>query len=173
MIFVNSMSDLFHEGLPVEFIRRVFKVMKDCRQHTFQVLTKRSERLRELAADFDWPSNVWMGVSVESNEYTYRIDDLRCTPAAVKFLSLEPLVEDVGIIDLSGIDWAIAGGESGPGARRWLRHGCARYAISAWKLTSRSISSNGEASTRSVLAEFWMGGRGISFPSRWWRSATS
>ena len=125
MIFVNSMSDLFHEGVPVAFIRRVFRVMKDCRQHTFQVLTKRSERLRKLADDLEWPSNVWMGVSVESNEYTYRIDDLRCTPAAVKFLSLEPLVGDVGILDLSRIDWAIAGGESGPGARSmdpaWVR----------------------------------------------------
>lgn len=125
MIFVNSMSDLFHEGVPVEFIRKVFTVMGDCGQHTFQVLTKRSDRLREIANELEWASNIWMGVSVESDEYKYRIDDLRSTPASVKFLSLEPLVGDVGILDLSGIDWAIAGGESGPGARpmnpAWVR----------------------------------------------------
>lgn len=125
VIFVNSMSDLFHEGVPVEFIRRVFKVMKDCRQHTFQVLTKRSGRLLELANDIEWPSNVWMGVSVENQDFTYRIDDLRKTPAVVKFLSIEPLLGDVGTLDLNGIDWAIAGGESGPGARpmdpSWVR----------------------------------------------------
>lgn len=125
MIFVNSMSDLFHEDVPVEFIIRVFKAMKECRQHTFQVLTKRSERLCEVANDLVWPENVWMGVSVENHEYTTRIDDLRRTPAAVKFLSLEPLIGDVGTLNLSGIDWAIAGGESGPGARpmdpAWVR----------------------------------------------------
>lgn len=125
VIFVNSMSDLFHEDVTVEFIRKVFRVMNDCQQHTFQVLTKRSERLREIAPDLDWPANVWMGVSVENSEYKHRIDDLRATRALVKFLSLEPLVGDVGILDLSGIDWAIAGGESGPGARAmevaWVR----------------------------------------------------
>lgn len=125
IIFVNSMSDLFHEAIPLDFIRKVFKVMKDCSQHTFQVLTKRSERLREVAGDLDWPGNVWMGVSVESREYLFRIDHLRATPAAIKFLSLEPLLGDVGLLDLQGIDWAIAGGESGPGARpmdpTWVR----------------------------------------------------
>lgn len=125
IIFVNSMSDLFHEDVDLEFISKVFKVMKDCKQHTFQVLTKRAKRLHELACELEWPANVWMGVSVESAEFTHRIDDLRSTPAAVKFLSLEPLVGDVGTLDLLGIDWAIAGGESGPGARpmeiSWVR----------------------------------------------------
>ena len=124
-IFVNSMSDLFHEEVPFEFIFRVFEVMKDCSQHTFQVLTKRSERLRAIAENLSWPSNVWMGVSVENADYKYRIDDLRVIPATVKFLSLEPLLGDLGDLDLSKIDWAIAGGESGPGARpvdpAWVR----------------------------------------------------
>lgn len=125
MIFVNSMSDLFHEDVPLDYIRKVFKVMGECRQHTFQVLTKRSSRLLEVANELDWPNNVWMGVSVENRDYTYRIDNLRQTPATVKFLSLEPLINDVGILELTGIDWAIAGGESGPGARavdpEWIR----------------------------------------------------
>ncbi|MDG3443434.1 DUF5131 family protein [Nitrospirillum amazonense] len=125
VIFVNSMSDLFHEDVPIPFIQKVFRVMQDCRQHTFQILTKRSERLRDLAENLDWPRNVWMGVSVENNEHIYRINDLRNTPAAIKFLSLEPLIGDVGTLNLSKIDWAIAGGESGPGARpmapEWVR----------------------------------------------------
>ncbi|MBZ9764880.1 phage Gp37/Gp68 family protein [Mesorhizobium sp. CA8] len=125
MIFVNSMSDLFHEGIPIDFIKKVFRVMKDCPQHTFQVLTKRSGRLRDVADALEWPANVWMGVSVENLEYVHRIDDLRDTPAAVKFLSLEPLLGHVGLLDLRGISWAIAGGESGPGARpmdpAWVR----------------------------------------------------
>ncbi|ARO25012.1 phage Gp37/Gp68 family protein [Rhizobium sp. S9] len=125
MIFVNSMSDLFHEDVPIDFVSRVFDVMKDCSRHTFQVLTKRSDRLRSVADRLDWPSNVWMGVSVENGDYKHRIDDLRATPAAVKFLSLEPLVGDLGVLDLGDIDWAIAGGESGPGARpmeaAWVR----------------------------------------------------
>ncbi len=125
MIFVNSMSDLFHEGVPLSFIREVFEVMKECRQHTFQVLTKRSDRLLELSTELEWSENIWMGVSVESAEYLFRIDDLRNSHAKVKFLSLEPLVGDVGTLDLSEIDWAIAGGKSGPGARpmdpAWVR----------------------------------------------------
>lgn len=125
MIFVNSMSDLFHEDVPLSFIKDVFQVMRDCSQHTFQVLTKRSSRLREIGSQLDWAPNVWMGVSVENAEYTYRIDNLRQTPAAVRFLSLEPLIGDVGRLELSGVDWAIAGGESGPGARfmapEWVR----------------------------------------------------
>jgi len=125
MIFVNSMSDLFHEDVPLSFIRRVFAVMRRCSQHTFQVLTKRSERLAELAPKLDWSPNVWMGVSVENASYVRRIDDLRRTNAAVRFLSLEPLLGDVGTLDLRGISWAIAGGESGPGARhmdpQWVR----------------------------------------------------
>ena len=125
MIFVNSMSDLFHNAVPLAFIRRIFRVMEECSHHTFQVLTKRSSRLFALSDKLDWPPNVWMGVSVENADYTYRIDNLRHTQAQVKFLSLEPLIGDVGKLDLSGVNWAIAGGESGPGSRsmdpRWVR----------------------------------------------------
>lgn len=125
MIFVNSMSDLFHEDVPLYFIERVFEVMRECSRHTFQVLTKRSDRLKELSPFLRWSPNIWMGVSVESADYTFRIDDLRESSALTKFLSLEPLVGDVGEMNLNGIDWAIAGGESGPGARYmnpdWVR----------------------------------------------------
>ena len=117
LVFVNSMSDLFHEEIPVEFIRRVFVTMQQAHWHTFQVLTKRSERLAELAAKLPWPKNVWMGVSVENDEVIGRIDNLRSVGAAVRFLSLEPLLGPLPDLDLKGIDWAIVGGESGPGAR--------------------------------------------------------
>jgi protein gp37 len=116
-IFVNSMSDLFHKDVPTTFIRRVFDVMVRADQHVFQVLTKRSERLAELAPSLPWPDNVWAGVSVESAEYVCRMDDLRSTPAEVCFVSFEPLLGPVGELDLEGIEWAIVGGESGPGAR--------------------------------------------------------
>jgi protein gp37 len=123
-IFVNSMSDLFHRDVPVDFIDRVFDVMNQAHWHQFQVLTKRSDRLRELSPRLPWAHNIWMGVSVESDQYTFRIDDLRETGAAIKFLSLEPLLGPLPNLDLSGIDWAIVGGESGPGARamdeRWV-----------------------------------------------------
>ena len=117
VIFVNSMSDLFHEQVPIEFIQSVFDVMRSASWHVFQVLTKRSERLAECAPRINWPNNVWMGVSVENEDYTCRIDDLRRTPATVKFISFEPLLAPVGELNLSGIDWAIVGGESGPHAR--------------------------------------------------------
>jgi len=117
MIFVNSMSDLFHEDVPLEFIHRVFDVMRRASWHTFQVLTKRSKRLRELNPEIDWPANVWMGVSVENQDYTFRIEHLRRTDAHVKFLSLEPLLGPLPRLNLRGIDWVIVGGESGPGAR--------------------------------------------------------
>jgi len=117
MIFVNSMSDLFHEDVPSEFVHRVFDVMRRASWHTFQVLTKRSRRLLELSPQIDWPPNVWMGVSVESQGYTFRIDDLRRTGARVEFLSLEPLIGPLPRLHLQGIDWVIVGGESGPGAR--------------------------------------------------------
>jgi len=125
MIFVNSMSDLFHENVPAEFIDEVFSVMRGTPQHIYQVLTKRSERLAELSDTIDWPANVWMGVSVESSQVFSRIDDLRSTGAAVKFLSCEPLIGPLDGIALDGMDWVIAGGESGPGARpmqaSWVR----------------------------------------------------
>jgi protein gp37 len=116
-IFVNSMSDLFHKDVPVEFVLKVFDVMQRAHWHTFQVLTKRAERLEELSPQIDWPDNVWMGVSVENGDYTYRIDHLRRTEAQVKFLSLEPLLGPLHNLNLEGIHWAIVGGESGPGAR--------------------------------------------------------
>lgn len=117
MIFVNSMSDLFHERVPLAFIKRVFATMQDAHWHRFQVLTKRSSRLAELSRLLPWPSNVWMGVTVEDSSAKVRIDHLRCTPARVKFLSVEPLLGPLGRTDLEGIDWVIVGGESGPGAR--------------------------------------------------------
>ena len=117
LIFVNSMSDLFHNEVPAEFILSVFSTMTRARWHTFQVLTKRSERLRDLAAHIGWPANVWVGVSVENQDAARRIGDLRQVPAAVRFLSLEPLLGPLENLDLTGIDWVIAGGESGPGAR--------------------------------------------------------
>ncbi len=116
-VFVNSMSDLFHEEVPFEFVAEVFAVMRAAHWHRFQVLTKRSERLAELAGDLPWPPNVWMGVSVENADYLWRIDDLLRVPAAVRFLSLEPLLGPVSDLDLNGIGWVIVGGESGPGAR--------------------------------------------------------
>ena len=117
MVFVNSMSDLFHEDVPLEFIQKVFDVMRRADWHTYQVLTKRSERLLELDPVLSWLPHIWMGVTVESADYTYRMDHLRRTRAAVKFLSLEPLLGPIPHLDLTGIHWAVVGGESGPGAR--------------------------------------------------------
>lgn len=116
-IFVNSMSDLFHEDVPLSFILEVFDVMRRASWHDFQILTKRSARLLELSPELEWPRNVWMGVSVENADYTFRIQHLRLTGAAVKFLSLEPLLGPLPALNLSGIDWVIVGGESGPMAR--------------------------------------------------------
>lgn len=124
-VFVNSMSDLFHKDVPTEFIRRVFEVMEQCPQHEFQVLTKRADRLEGIAPELVWPRNVWMGVSVEDRPSLWRMGHLRHVPAAVRFLSVEPLLERLGPLDLRGIDWVIVGGESGPGARPmqadWVR----------------------------------------------------
>ena len=121
MVFVNSMSDLFHEVAPEAFIQRVFDVMRRASWHTFQVLTKRSRRLLALSNAIEWPGNVWMGVSVENQAYVHRIDHLRRTDARVRFLSLEPLLGPLPHLDLSGIDWVIVGGESGPRARPMMR----------------------------------------------------
>ena len=124
MVFVNSMSDLLHEDVPLDFIQRVFGVMRRANWHTFQILTKRAERLLELDPLLAWPPNVWMGVTVERADYLYRIDRLRRTCAPVKFLSLEPLLGLIPELDLEGIHWVVVGGESGPGARpmdpRWV-----------------------------------------------------
>ncbi|MBI4683079.1 MAG: phage Gp37/Gp68 family protein [Nitrospirae bacterium] len=116
-IFVNSMSDLFLKDVPFDFIKKVFDVMSKAHWHTFQVLTKRSERLIELNHALPWAVNIWMGVTVESKDYTHRIDDLRNSGAYIKFLSIEPLLGPLPELNLEGIDWVIAGGESGPGAR--------------------------------------------------------
>ncbi|MGW3661456.1 DUF5131 family protein [Streptomyces sp. NPDC005151] len=113
-VFVNSMSDLFHARVPLDFVRQVFQVMADTPQHTYQVLTKRARRLRQVADKLDWPANVWMGVSVESAKELARVDDLRRVPAAVRFLSCEPLLGPLNGLDVTNIDWVIAGGESGP-----------------------------------------------------------
>jgi protein gp37 len=117
VVFVNSMSDLFHEKVPLEFITKVFETMRKCPQHTFQVLTKRSERLRGVASALQWPRNVWMGVSVEDKRVLHRILDLQSVSAAVRFLSLEPLLGPLDDLPLEGIHWVIVGGESGPHAR--------------------------------------------------------
>ena len=116
-IFVNSMSDLFHKNVPLEFIQKVFDVMNKTPWHTYQVLTKRSDRLKELNKELTWGKNIWMGVSVENQDYTYRIDDLRNTNAYVKFLSVEPLIGPIRKLKLNKIKWVIVGGESGPKAR--------------------------------------------------------
>jgi protein gp37 len=124
-IFVNSMSDLFHQDIPFEFIQKIFQTMEKASWHTFQILTKRSERLVELAPRLPWSPNVWMGVSVENEKVVHRIDDLRNVPANIRFLSCEPLLGPLENLNLEGIHWVIVGGESGPGARpmkaEWVR----------------------------------------------------
>lgn len=117
MIFVNSMSDLFHKDVPLEFINRVFDTMNKAYWHTFQILTKRSSRLLDIDSKLNWSDNIWMGVSVENSEYTYRIDNLRQTHAKIRFLSIEPLLGPISDLNLNGINWVIVGGESGPGSR--------------------------------------------------------
>jgi len=125
MIFVDSMSDLFHEGIPVDYVRDVFDVMNQAHWHTFQVLTKRIERALELAEAFEWTANIWLGVSVENVECSYRAGMLTRVPAGTRFLSVEPLLERIPDLPLHGIDWVIVGGESGPRARPmepdWVR----------------------------------------------------
>jgi protein gp37 len=125
VIFVNSMSDLFHKDVPTDFVKRCFDVMQEASHHTFQVLTKRPNRVVEIANELPWPTNVWMGTSVENEAVTNRIDGLRGIPAAVRFLSMEPLLGPVPYLKLADIHWVIAGGESGPGSRpmdpQWVR----------------------------------------------------
>ena len=125
MIFVNSMSDLFHEAIPDEFIEEVFAVMAEAHWHVFQILTKRHERLVEIADQLEWPENVWMGVSVENPRFVHRADYLRQIPAAVRFVSAEPLLGSLNDLKLEELDWVIVGGESGPRHRpmriEWAR----------------------------------------------------
>ena len=126
VIFVNSMSDLFHKDVPDDFVLDIFSTMRQAQQHQYQILTKRAERLAKLSPELPWLKNIWMGVTVEASDYKYRIDYLRYTGAKIKFLSLEPLLGDLGELNLDGIDWVIVGGESGPGARPieigWVRN---------------------------------------------------
>lgn len=136
MVFVNSMSDLFHKGVPDSYIQQVFAVMEQCPQHTFQVLTKRAGRLARLAPRLPWPANVWMGVSVESLDFAWRVHYLQQVRAAIRFVSAEPLLASLKGLDLSDIQWVIAGGESQPGARpchpgwlRELRDACERAGV--------------------------------------------
>lgn len=125
MVFVNSMSDLFHPAVPDDFVRKVFEVMNEASWHTFQVLTKRADRLAELGPDLPWALNIWAGVSVETAAFNWRIDRLRQVPAAVRFLSIEPLLGPIDELNLEGISWVVVGGESGPRARpikpAWVR----------------------------------------------------
>lgn len=126
LVFVNSMSDILHKDVPLPYIEKIFKVMKEASWHQFQVLTKRSEQLAEVAAKLNWCRNIWMGVTVESADYKFRIEHLRKTPAYIKFLSLEPLLGSLGELNLDGINWVIVGGESGKGPIRpmnptWVR----------------------------------------------------
>lgn len=122
MIFVNSMSDLFHEDIPLFYVKEIFDVMESCPQHTFQVLTKRPERTAAVAKELPWPRNVWMGTSVEDSRVVDRIDSLCKVPAAIRFLSCEPLIGPLTRLSLEGIHWVIVGGESGPGARPMAEH---------------------------------------------------
>lgn len=117
VVFVNSMSDLFHPDVPVEFIKAVFLVMNQTQKHTYQILTKRSDRLLELSDQLSWTPNIWMGVSVESDDYTFRIQDLTSTGAYIKFVSIEPLIGAIKFLNINKIDWVIVGGESGHKAR--------------------------------------------------------
>ncbi len=121
MVFVNSMSDLFHNNIPLSFVKQIFQTMNKARWHCFQVLTKRSGRMFQLSNNFSWTSNIWMGVTVEEARYQYRINNLLESPATVKFLSLEPLLGPMPNLPLDGIDWVIVGGESGPGSRKMDR----------------------------------------------------
>lgn len=125
LVFVNSMSDLFHKSVPLEFINAVFDIMNRSPQHTFQVLTKRPDRVNQLNGTLNWTPNIWLGVSIESERWLSRLEKLKKTDAAIKFLSLEPLLEQLPDLPLEGIDWVILGGESGPGARPikvdWVR----------------------------------------------------
>ena len=117
MIFVNSMSDIFHEDIPLDFVKSIFETMNKAYWHTFQILAKRSIRMLELSDKLNWTPNIWTGVTVESYRYKYRIEHLKQIPANIKFLSLEPLIEPIGELNLNGINWVIVGGESGIGAR--------------------------------------------------------
>ncbi|WP_369212446.1 DUF5131 family protein [Streptomyces flavofungini] len=159
-VFINSMSDLFHARVPLSFVQQVFRVVADTPQHTYQVLTKRARRARQVADQLEWPPNLWMGVSVETSRELPRVDDLRRVPAALRFLSCEPLLGPLHGLDLDGIDWVIAGGESGPHHRpmdeSWvtdIRDACQRESVSFFfkQWGGRSPKSQG----RSLEGRTW------------------
>ncbi len=160
MIFVNSMSDLFHQDVPESFIQQAFAIMRLAHWHTFQVLTKRSERLLELDSSIAWPENVWIGVSVENQDYAFRVDHLRQTHARVKFLSLEPLLGPL-TLDLNGIRWVIVGASPAPKPGPWQRIGCRIFAGNARPSTCPSSSSSGAACAKNVMAGCWMAAPGM------------
>ena len=163
-IFVNSMSDLFHDEVPTKFIQDVFRVMREAKQHQFQVLTKRSTKLAELAPSLTWAENIWMGVTIETKKYLYRIDHLLETPAAIKFISFEPLLGPVGIFNPKGIDWVIVGGESGTSARPMKKKWAREVRDKCLSARSPSFSSSGEATIKVRPAACWMAGFGMSTP---------
>lgn len=144
-IFVNSMSDLFHDAIPLSFIQQVFDVMNKAYWHSFQILTKRADRLVEFAPYLQWSANIWMGVTVESPSYLSRLDYLRRVPASVRFLSLEPLLDPIPDINLLNVDWVIVGGESGPGARPMDKGGLWMFSKNALRQTYPFFSNNGVA----------------------------
>ncbi|MBX9624838.1 MAG: phage Gp37/Gp68 family protein [Gemmataceae bacterium] len=165
-IFVNSMSDLFHKDVPEEFIARVFDTMVRADWHQYQILTKRADRLEALAPRLPWPAHVWQGVSVESADYTFRIDHLRRTPAKVKFLSVEPLLGPIPDLDLAGIHWVIVGGESGPGCRPlepdWvlgIKDACARQGVPLF------VKQTGEKLARRLKLKSKKGGDAAEWPA--------
>jgi protein gp37 len=164
-IFVNSMSDLYHKDVPEDFILRVFDVMTRAHWHTFKILTKRADRLEQLSPRLPWPANVWQGVSVENADYTFRIDHLRRTGAKVKFLSVEPLLGPIPDLDLTGIDWVIVGGESGPGCRpmepEWvhqIRDACRRQGVALF------VKQTGEKLARRLKLKSKKGGDTAEWP---------
>jgi protein gp37 len=156
VVFVNSMSDLFHAKVPMDFVQRVFEVMAATPQHTYQILTKRAVRMAKLASRLDWPPNVWMGVSVENAQHLDRVDCLKRVPSAVRFVSAEPLLGPLGQVDLSDIDcWVIAGGESGAGARpvipAWLtelRDLCLHQDVAFFFIVLRELNPPDTVDTR-------------------------
>jgi protein gp37 len=164
MIFVNSMSDLFQDAVPHEFIGAVWAQMAAAKQHTFQVLTKRAERMAEISETLPVLPNVWLGVSVENGEHAFRLEYLRRTAAAIRFVSFEPLLGSVAGADLTGIDWAIVGGESGPKARP-MKQGWVREVRSICRSHGTAFfSSSGAAQTRRAPGGFSTGECGTSFP---------
>ena len=162
-VFVNSMSDLFHESVPLDFIKRVFGVMVEASHHQFQVLTKRPEVALEFAGRLPWPDNVWLGTSVENALYVHRIRTLQKIPAKIRFLSVEPLLGPIPRLPLRRIHWVIVGGESGPGARKIQGAGSYRSATNAAQRESHFSLSSGVVSTRSAQVDPWTDERGMNY----------